>query len=399
MKILYVITQGEQGGGQKYVLELAEKVAQEHEVFVGIGRIENEGDKWLFEKLENVGVKKENIFEIKNLQREIKPALDFKALVEMRKLFKKTNPDVVHLNSSKAGVVGAVASIFTKVKVVYTVHGWVFLEPMNPIKKLIYIFLEFISAKLRNTIIFITEKDVQAAKDYHIIPNGIARGSLITGPSNLLGASEGEAKTGGFLIYNGIDESKKENILNKEESRKFIFEKIGKKDEGQKVVGTISNLFKTKGLEYLIDAAKEVRALFVVFGFGDEKYRLELQERINKNNLQEKFFLLGRVPDAYKYLRALDVFTLTSVKEGLPYSILEASLANLPIVATSVGGVPEVANNIKISLVESQNVQQIRSAIIENLNNLEKYKSEFNKIYSLESMVSQTLQAYKNMIN
>jgi len=375
MKILYVITQGEQGGGQKYVLELADKVTQEHEVFVGIGRVENEGDKWLFEKLESVGVKKENIFEIKNLQREIKPILDFKALLEMRRLFKKLNPDVVHLNSSKAGVVGAVASIFTKTKVVYTVHGWVFLEPMNPIKKLIYIFLEFVSAMMRNYTIFITQKDIDAVALWPLF------------------------KSKGTLIYNGIDESKKVNLLGKEESRKFIFEKTGMRDDEQKIVGTISNLFKTKGLEYLIDAAKDVDALFIVLGFGDEKYRQELQDRINKNGLQEKFFLLGREPDAYKYLRGLDVFTLTSVKEGLPYSILEASLANLPIVATSVGGVPEVAKNIKISLVESQNVQQIRSAIVENLNNLEKNKSEFNKIYSQESMVKQTLQVYQNMLN
>ncbi len=388
MKILYIITQGEQGGGQKYVLELAEKVAQEHEVFVGIGRVENEGDRWLFEKLESAGVKKGNIFEIKNLQREIKPVLDFKALLEMRRLFKKLNPDVVHLNSSKAGVVGAVASIFTKTKVVYTVHGWVFLEPMNPIKKLIYISLEFISAMLRNYTIFITQKDIDA----------VALWPLFKGK--------------GKLIYNGIDESKKVNLLSREESRKFIFSKLPRQisskfatpsyegeSQGQKIVGTISNLFKTKGLEYLIDAAKDVDAIFVVFGFGNEKYRQELQDRIDKNGLQDKFFLLGRVPDAYKYLRGLDVFTLTSVKEGLPYSILEASLANLPIVATNVGGVPEVAKNIKISLVESQNVQQIRSAIVENLNNSEKYKSEFNKVYSLESMVTQTLAMYENMVN
>jgi len=392
MKILYIITQGEQGGGQKYVLELAEKVAKEHEVFVGIGRMENGNDKWLFEKLESVGVKKGNIFEIKNLQREIKPILDFKALLEMSRLFKMLNPDVVHLNSSKSGVVGAVASIFTKTKVVYTVHGWVFLEPMNPIKKLIYISLEFISAMLRNYTIFITQKDIDA----------VALWPLFKGK--------------GKLIYNGIDESKKENILSKEEGRKFIFEKIPHPNPENhlqddsiskerelvpevKIVGTISNLFKTKGLEYLIDAAKDVDAIFVVFGFGGEEYRQELQDRINRNGLQEKFFLLGRVPDAYKYLRALDVFTLTSVKEGLPYSILEASLANLPIVATSVGGVPEVAKNIKISLVESQNVQQIRSAIEENLNNSEKYKSEFNKIYTIENMVSQTLGVYKKMVD
>jgi glycosyltransferase involved in cell wall biosynthesis len=374
------------GGAQKYVADLAvgAKLAG-HEVYVATGVQKEKKDNWLFDVLRENGFQNENLFEIKNHVREINLLKDVKGLFEFIKILKQVQPDVVHLNSSKAGFVGAVGGFFVKAftkkppKTLYTVHGFVFLEPMNVLKKYFFILLEFISSKLRNLIIFITEKDIEVAKKFGILTT----------------SSQYQ------LVYNGVDESKKENILSREESRKFIFEKIGKKDEGQKIVGTISNLFKTKGLEYLIDAAKRVDALFVVFGFGDEKYRQELQERINKNGLQNNFFLLGRVPDVYRYLRGLDVFTLTSVKEGLPYSILEASLANLPIVATSVGGVPEVAKNIKISLVESKNVEQITNAIIKNLEveNLEKNKSSFNEIYTIENMVAQTLQVYQNMLN
>lgn len=400
MKILYVVTQGEQGGAQKYVLQVASGMLQvaNKEVCVAIGRIENEGDKWLFESLESVGVKKENIFELKYLQREVRPVLDFKALLEMYRLFRQVGPNVVHLNSSKAGVVGVLAakmrSIFAakKIKVVYTVHGWVFLEPMNFLKKWLFIFLELISGRLRDATIFITERDVEVASRYHMV-----------------------SKLGGFLIYNGLDEKIKENILKREEARKFIFQKINKQDQGQKIVGTISNLFKTKGLEYLIGSANHTfgtkalskveglggdcaEFLFVVFGTGPENYKKALQEQINKNNLQHNFFFLGAVPDAYKYLSGLDMFTLTSLKEGLPYCLLEASLANLPIVATNVGGIPEIAKNIKIRLVESKNTAEISKAILENLQNTQECKSEFSKIYSLENMIDKTSEVYKKMI-
>jgi hypothetical protein len=111
MKILYIVTQGEQGGGQKNVLDLAVGMRKfGHEVYVAVGEIENEGDKWLHQELRNAGFENSKLFELKFLQREIDLKKDFQAIFEIKKLIQKIKPEVVHLHSSKAGVLGSIAS-------------------------------------------------------------------------------------------------------------------------------------------------------------------------------------------------------------------------------------------------------------------------------------------------
>ncbi len=382
MKILYFVTQGEQGGAQKYVFDLATKMKERgNEVFVVTGLQSQEKDKWLFENLEKNNFPKENLFEIKNHVREIKIIKQIKGLIDFTKLVLKIKPDVIHANSSMAGFVGSLAGFVTQTKVVFTVHGFYFLEPMNFLKKIFFICLELFSSFLRNFTILVSQKDVEVGKSFFIL------------------RSNKKYK----LIYNGILEENKKLILDKAEAKKFIEQKIGRNlDTNMKVVGTISNLYKTKGLEFFIDAAKKVLenredVTFVLFGFGSEKYLNELQEKVKENNLENNFFFLGKVPDAFKYLKSLNVFTLTSLKEGLPYCLLEAKLASVPIVASNVGSVSEMAKNFEISLVEAKNVDEISKKILDNLEKPKEFFSDFPKIYSLESMLNETEKVYNHI--
>lgn len=116
------------------------------------------------------------------------------------------------------------------------------------------------------------------------------------------------------------------------------------------IVGTIGELHKNKGYEYLIGAAREVQnATFVIIGEGEERKKLEAL--IEKNDLKNRVFLLGYIPDATDYLNAFDIFVLPSLKEGLPYVILEAGLQGLPVVASSVGGIPDFIEHEKTGLL------------------------------------------------
>jgi len=377
MRILYIVTQGEWGGAQKNVLDLSEGMrARGHCVSIAVGDIENEGDKWL-----------QADFEIKNLQREVKIIKDIKAVGEIISLLRKIKPDVVHLHSSKAGVVGGIACFinnlfFGKTRSIYTVHGFVFLEPMNFLKKYFFILLELISSFARNFTILISPVDLNAGKKFFILRN----------------------KKSFKIVYNGLDENIKNKMLSKEESRKYLLEHTPPVPFGKssaKIVGTISNLYKTKGLEYFIEAAAKIKKethniIFVVMGFGDEKYREELEEKIRKNNLANNFFFLGKTEQAYKYLRGLDVFTLTSVKEGLPYTLIEASMAGVPIVASAVGGIPEMAKHINIDLVEAKSVEQIKNKILENINKPQ-VETNLPEIYSVKNMLDETEKVYKNI--
>ena len=114
------------------------------------------------------------------------------------------------------------------------------------------------------------------------------------------------------------------------------------------IVGAAGRLSPEKGFDVLVRTAAQVasqtdRVGFVVFGEGAERPALERQ--IAAAGLQERFILAGFTSDLDALLPALDVMALPSFTEGLPNVVLEAFAAGLPVVATAVGGVPEVLDD------------------------------------------------------
>ena len=92
---------------------------------------------------------------------------------------------------------------------------------------------------------------------------------------------------------------------------------------------------KQKGLNLLI--------IYLIIGEGEE--RDNLAHLIRDNDLRDKVFLLGRIENAYKYIKASDVFVLPSRTEAFPYVLLESGLAGACVLASSVGGIPEVVED------------------------------------------------------
>lgn len=380
MKILYIITQGEMGGAQLYVKSLAEASKGRNWAFdLALG--EN-NKNWLSQEVGSLGGR---IWPLKHLKREISPLEDFLVILELFRLLHKINPDVVHLNSSKAGVVGSFASLAyrisgKKTKVIYTAHGWVFNEPMNFFKKLIFIWLEKITSPIKDKIICVSEFD----RTVGIKSSIKAAGNLIT-------------------IHNGI-ELPNEYFLNHSEAR----EKIGAFSNDCLVIGTIVNFYKTKGLEFLISAfdllVKNNKEKYLKLAIiGDGEMRQQLEKLIASCGLNDKVVLLGRIDQASKYLRAFDIFVMSSVKEGLPYSLLEAQLAGVPIVATKVGGIPEIINDgvdglltrpkDPIDLAAKMQILIDNASIKDGLvqSSIKKVTNDF----SLEEMLQKTLSLYK----
>lgn len=98
--------------------------------------------------------------------------------------------------------------------------------------------------------------------------------------------------------------------------------------------------------------------------FGDGEDRENLLEHIRSRGLTDTVLLLGFVPGAARYLKALDLFVLPSVKEGLPYTVMEAMAAGVPIVATRVGGIPDLIDTQRSGLlVPPKNPQALAEAI------------------------------------
>src|SRR3989344_796374 len=150
-KLLYVITQGQWGGAQKYVYDLSLALREEFEIIVAVGEPNDKPD--LQNRLKKANL---NYIQLRHLRRAISPWHDLLAIFELRRLYLKLRPSIVHLNSSKAGILGSFACQMSNVKcqmLVYTVHGWVFNEPLSLAKKKLYKLLEKITARAKSQII------------------------------------------------------------------------------------------------------------------------------------------------------------------------------------------------------------------------------------------------------
>ncbi|MEA1929484.1 MAG: glycosyltransferase [Patescibacteria group bacterium] len=385
MRILQIITQGELGGAQKNVLDTSAYLSANNNVFIAIGATSAPSDTWLLKEAKRANLKSENLFIVPALVREVSPLKDFRAFYEVYKLVKKIKPHIVHVHSSKAGVICGLAAKIAGSCVVYTVHGFVFSEPSSALKKSFFILIEFIASFFRDLTITVSEFDRELGRKFFII-----------------------RKNKNILIYNGIDIQNEKNILPKDEARSFILEKIGLKHlsgtSNPRIVGTVANLYKTKGIKYLIESAKIVndnlnlseKILFVVFGEGELRHKLT--EEIAKNNLEEIFFLPGLIPNAYIYLRGFDLFTLPSIKEGFPYALLEVILAKIPFIATDVGGISEILKYAKGRLIPAGNAEALANAITLHFSSLSTDQITLPDIFSSKNSFKLLSEQYSNIM-
>jgi glycosyltransferase involved in cell wall biosynthesis len=374
-KILYIVTLAERGGAQKYVIDLAENLKDRYDILVAA---HGKDSDWLFKRLKEKGINQKKLY---NLKRQISPINDIAAIFEIKKLIQKFKPDIIHLNSSKAGVIGSIAARKNKAKVIYTAHGFVFNEPLNIVKKNIYLWAERLTGKYKDDIITISDFDKKTGIKHIIAP------------------------TKKFTtIYTGIKPDST-NILTRDKARSNLGV-----PEKYNLVGTISNYYSTKALHRLIKAASLVikkcsDCKFILIGEGPEKDKLETL--IKKLNLTNNFFL-GPVENALIYLKALDVFVLPSVKEGMPYTILEAMLAEVPIIATEVGGIPEMIEDGQQGFTVETHKRDEEEIIKELAEKIEYYLGNPNIIevftnkahrkllnnFTLEKMIQETEKVY-----
>ncbi|MFA7208804.1 MAG: glycosyltransferase family 4 protein [Parcubacteria group bacterium] len=361
-KILYIITQSSWGGAQKYVFDLANGLRGEFEVAAAFG-----GEGRLAERLRLAGIR---TYGLKNLVREISPWRDFLGLWEIYRLIKKERPDIVHTNSSKAEILGNIAAWLAGVeKIVFTAHGFVFNEDLGFWKKTFFIFWEKLAGLFADRIICVSDFDRESALENKI-------------------ASAGKLR----VIRNGI------GIPAENPAR------VGRED-GKIIIGTIANFYRNKGLEFLVQAAAELNGKIPNLEFwvaGDGGERRNIEKAIEKQRLPN-FQLLGFQEKQYDFLRQLDVFVLPSLKEGLPYALLEALSLGVPAVASKVGGIPEIITDGENGfLVEPKNSKMLAEKIGLLLGN-ERLKTEFSRLgqekirteFSLERMLERTKRVYR----
>ncbi len=373
MKILYVITKGNWGGAQKYVFDMATHLPRpEFEATVACG----EGEL-LPKKLANAGIR---VIPLSELGRDLRIIKDARVFSDLVKLFKKERPDIVHLNSSKIGSLGALAARLAGIpKIIFTVHGFAFNEDRPWWQKKLISFLSWLTIVFCTEVIFISNTERAQASEWPGIRN--------------------KAR----LIHNGIDAP---DFVSKADARAQLASLLGRPEtifENKTVVGTIAELTKNKGLSFALEAvAHTENILYIIIGQGELKEALETE--IKDKHLESRVLLAGFIPNASSLLKAFDIFLLPSLKEGVPYVLLEAGFAGVPVIAANVGGVGEIISDGETgSLVVSGSSASIEKALAHALAQPDLYMAYAAKLhehavnhFTLSNAVDNTLALYRD---
>jgi glycosyltransferase involved in cell wall biosynthesis len=334
-RIALAVTLAEIGGVQVFLLEFAQYLQKKgHEVTLIAGPGE-----WLAKQAKTLQIP---FIRLKHMRREIHPWHDTLAILELSKIFRSEKYDAVHLNSTKMGILGSIASHLPHT--VYRIGGWVFLESLPAWKKQVYITAERFSARFKDTIICVNPSDVTAAQRLAIKP-----------------------KKEIICVPNGVDLPRFETrLLSKQESRT----KLGLKQD-RIIIGSVSNFYAPKNIPAYIDTIRDVinqnpLLHFVLIGDGPERKLIE--QKIKDLNLTDSITLVGEKNNASSLLRAFDIFTLPSTKEGMSWALLDAMAAALPCIATDVGAAKWMLGDTAGIIVPPSDTQTLSKAILELTN-------------------------------
>lgn len=317
--MLILITLAEPGGAQTYVAHLLPALATRCEVVVAAY-----GDGPLRDAAREAGV---GYVGLRHVQRALHPGRDLLGLFELMALIRRVRPDLVHANSSKAGVLGRLAAALMRVPVrVFTVHGWAFKAYAGVTARL-YRWADRLMDPLTSATICVSETERAA---------GLAARTCRASST--------------VVIPNAVDVDAAPRARHDGDPPRIV---------------TVGRLAAPKDALTLVRALAALGPMpFSALLVGDGPDRPEVEAEVRSLALEDRVELAGSRADVPALLAAADVFVLSSRSEGAPFSILEAMAAGLPVVASDVGGVGElVADGETGLLVASADSARLAEAL------------------------------------
>ena len=321
---------------------------------------------------------------IKVIQMPMERTFYFHRAVAFAKFLRDWDADLVHCHSAVTGAILArIGACLAGVPLISHVHIENKFSDVSWIKT-VQILLDNMTAIVTDKIVAISD-----ATKSSLIEQGISSKKIT-------------------VIHNGI--SLAEQFVDMAEVDQ-IRETLGLKKRSH-VIGTVARLCPVKGQRELILAAKIIQdkfpnTEFLVIGEDYEfegKYRCDLEGLVKKLELEEFIHFLGFRSDVRRLIHCFDIFVLPSWIEGLPVTILEAMAAGKPVVATSVGGVPELVLDGETGiLVPPHDVPSLSEAIMSLLNMPETAhqmgnngREHISQEFSHKKMWTQIHQLYKS---
>lgn len=368
LRILMVI-ESSGGGTGRHVLDLSEGLIQrgcEVHLIYSTGRI----DKIFRDRLHEIEALHQTAIP---MHTSIHPK-DFAVVKAVRRYLREFGPfDAIHGHSSKGGAIARLAAFGTGVPALYTLHGLIMMDPdLARWKRLFYLSIELALSLRTSKIIAVSPEESRAAKRM-----GLGKSRVMTVP-------------------NGVGPAK---LVPRDEARR----ELGV-DADAFVIGFVGRLVKQKAPHVLVEAfaaAAKIapRARLAMVGSGP--LLDSLQALASRLGVADKILWLGE-RDARGVLAAFDLFALCSRKEGLPYVVLEAMAAGLPVVATASAGVEILlepgVNGIVVPTDDARALTDAFARLASDAPRLAAYGTaslQRASHFTIDAMVEGTMAAYK----
>jgi glycosyltransferase involved in cell wall biosynthesis len=316
------------------------------------------------------------------LTRNPAPLRDWITLRRLTRRFREGRYDIVHTHMSKAGFLGRLAAERAGVPIViHTPHGNVFHGYFHPALTRLFVWMERHGARRTDRIIELTKGGIEEH-----LAEGIGRREQFS------------------VVFSGIDVAPYENAFARREATRQALG-VG---AGELLVGGVGRLEPVKGFIHFIEAAHTISAelphcRFALVGDG----ALADVLRRESEALGERFVFTGLREDMPDLMAAMDVLVVPSINEGMGRVLLEAGAAGVPVVASRVGGIPDIVDEGETGiLVTPRDGEAIAAALRELLAAPERRKlmgatarAKVVPHYSLETMVRHIEALYEERLN
>jgi glycosyltransferase involved in cell wall biosynthesis len=379
-KILHIITRLDMGGSAQNTLLSCIKLCEKYEIMLVHGLSHESGMSDLEKQIvvdgvENARSKGVNVVALPSMVRSIRPVKDVKALVSLMRLILNEKPDIVHTHSSKASKIARVPHI------IHTPHGHVFYGHFGPLASRVFMWVERIFSRFTDRMVALTDGE----KDDYI-------NLSVCSPEKIC------------KIHSGVDVNKFMHANgNRVEKRRSLG-----LDQNEAVIGFVGWLLPIKGPDYLLKAMDYVwhehqEASLVLVGKGDMD--VDLRTEALKKNVNGKVKFLGWREDIDEIMPLFDMLVLPSLNEGMGRVLVEAMAAGKPVVASRVGGIPDLVRHAETGyLVPPADEKALADGIKKLLDDPEKAKQmgqrgkEYCRQFSLEAMIEKLDNLYSDLL-
>lgn len=262
---------------------------------------------------------------IPELQREVSPIDDARSVRRMREIIRELRPHILHTHTAKAGAIARAAALVSGAArpaiLVHTFHGHVLKGYFDPVRTAFFKKVERSLARVTDALVAVSPE----VRD-ELVAAGIAPREKFS------------------VIRLGIPLEERLG----DATADLDYRRLYGISESAFVVGWVGRMTDVKDTDAVLEIVRAARdrgleAVLVMVGDGPDRVRLE--QLAHDIGIARSTFFVGYQPEVAGYYRLFDAFLLPSVNEGTPVSAIEALASGTPVVATRVGGVPDVVRD------------------------------------------------------